>query len=120
MSQWEECSINDATHVEMGGKVHELGIADGYESKHQVLKYNRWGIEVYMESAGWQRIYAYAFPILGIKPLRKVKPKPIEFENEFIMYNGRWRPLYDLADRCAYQNCKQVKFKCIQIVEDEE
>ena len=117
--QFETCTLEEATHVEMGGKVYELGIADGYESKHQVLKYNKFGMEVYMESAGWQRIYAYSFHILGIKPLREKKRKPIEFEKEFVMYDGKWYASYSLEHRFPDNN-KKKKFKCVEILEEEE
>jgi hypothetical protein len=125
MSQWEECLLDVATHVEMGGKVHELGIGDGSESKHpnvikQVIQYNRYCIEVYMESGGWQRIHACAFPLLGIKCLRKKKREPIEFEAAFAKYDGNWRFLYSLDDGSAYQNLKKKKFRCVEIMEDEE
>ena len=118
----EECLLEEATHIEMGSKVHELGIRpdDGYESKHQVLKYNRYHIEVYMESGDWQRIQAYAFPILGIKPLKEIKPEPIEFEATFAKYDGQWHPLHSLDDGVSYQNCKKATFKCVEILEEKK
>lgn len=118
MSQWEEVTLEDATHVEMGGKVHELGIRPN--SKHQVVKYDKYSIDVYMESGNWQRIQTPAFSVLGIRCLRKVKPTPIEFEARFAKYDGRWHPLYCSADGFAYQNCKKAKFKCVEILEEEE
>ncbi len=119
MIQWEEVALEDATHVEINGEVHELGIDDGSENKHQVRKYNRYFIEVYMESAGWQRIQTYAFPILGIRCLRKFKPTPSEFEAEFVMYDGCWQTLHSLEDRFP-DNCKKATFRCVEILEDEE
>jgi hypothetical protein len=120
--QYEECSLEEATHVEVGGKVHELGIRpdDGYESKHQVLKYNRYYIKVYMKSAGWQLIHVDAFPILGIKLFKEVKPEPVEFEATFAMYDGKWHPLYSWNAGVSYQNSKKATFKCVQILEEEK
>ncbi len=118
MSQWEECSLGVATHVEMDGKLHELGIDDGSENKHQVRKYNRYFIEVYMESAGWQRIQTYAFPIFGIRCLREFKPEPIEFEELVVVgtFHG-----YDVTMLLVPTGISVgTKFKCVQIMEDEE
>jgi hypothetical protein len=72
-----------------------------------------------MESADWQLIHVKAFPFLGIRCLRKFKPTPIEFEGEFVKFDGRWETVPEVASS-AYQNCKRVKFRCVQIVEDEE
>jgi hypothetical protein len=115
MIQWEECLLEDATHVEINGEVHELGIDDGSENKHQVRKYNRYFIEVYMESAGWQRIQTYAFPILGIRCLRKFKPKPIEFE-AIVKQDMPFAYLSNVPDGIPLG----TKFRCVQIMEDEE
>jgi hypothetical protein len=120
MIQWEEVELMDATHVEINGEVFELGIGDDSKSKYQVVKYNRYYIEVYTGSTGWQRIRAFAFPILGIKCLRKKKPTPIEFEATFAKCDGGWHPMYCSDDGFAYQNNKKAKFRCVQIMEDKE
>jgi hypothetical protein len=111
----EECLLEEATHIEMGSKVHELGIRpdDGYESKHQVLKYNRYHIEVYMESGDWQRIQAYAFPILGIKPLKEIKPEPIEFE-AIVQQDMPFAYLSNIPEGVPLG----TRFRCVEIVED--
>jgi len=81
--QFEKCSWADATHVEMGGKLHELGYFAG---EREVLKYNSHHInvcrkiEVHTTETSWQLIHVDAFPILGIKPLKK---KPIKFYHTF-------------------------------------
>ena len=115
--KFEPCSLGDATHVEMGGKMYELGIRsdDG-----QVLKCNNYNIEVYMESGGWQRIHVGSFPTLGIKPLKEVKLEPIEFEETFVKYDGKWHPLYSLDDGLSYQNCKKAMFRCVEILEEKK
>ena len=114
--QFEPCSLEEATHVEMGGKVYEFDIRS---NDGQVLKCNVC-IEVYMETGGWQRIQAHAFPILGIKPMREKKREPIEFETTFAMYLGNWIPLYSMHDGFLYEDNKKVKFKCVEILEDEK
>lgn len=116
--QFERCSLQDATHIEMGGKMYELG--NGFTSKHEVLKYNDYYIDVCRRNFVWQLIHVDAFPILGIKPLREAKPEPIEFEAVFAKYDGKWHPLYSLDDGVSYQNCKKATFKCVQIVEEEK
>jgi len=122
MIQWEEFTLEEATHLEINGEVHELCIRpyDGYKSKYQVIIYDRSHIKVYMENANWQLIQAYAFPILGIKCLRKKKQELIEFGAMFVSYDGNWRPLYSKDDGIAYQNFKKTKFKCVEILEDEK
>ncbi len=74
----EECSLEQATHIEMGGKVYEFG--NGFTSKGEVLKYNDYHIDVCRGTTGWQLIHVDTFPILGIKPLKK---KPIKFYHTF-------------------------------------
>ena len=73
--QFEPCTLGDATHVEMGGKVYQLG----YDYEGKVLRRNSHNIEVTTETR-WQLIHVDAFPILGIKPLKK---KPIKFYHTF-------------------------------------
>jgi hypothetical protein len=78
MIQWKECSINDATHIEINGVVHEIV----YGGK--VLKSGKSSIDgkylciSILSMYNWMQIPQEAFPFLGIKPLRKVKRKPIE------------------------------------------
>ena len=119
--QFEECSLQDATHVEMGGKVYEFG--KEYVSRHKSLKSEVWDhIEVEKGTEGWQLTHVLAFPILGIKPMRerKRKPEPIEFEAVFVQHDGHWHPLYSLDDGLSYLHCKKARFRCIQILEDEK
>lgn len=111
--QFEECLLEQATHVEMAGKVYKLGPNDGHESRYQVLKYNRYYIKVYMESAGWQLIQAYAFPILGIKPLKEKKREPIEFE-AIVQQDMPFAYLSNVPDGIPLG----TKFKCVQILEE--
>ena len=116
--QFEECSLADATHVEMGGKVYKLG--KEYTSEQEVLKYNDFNIDVCRGTAGWQLIHHGSFPVLGIKPLRERKQELIEFETTFVKYGDKWHPRYSLAQGWSYQNCKKTKFRCVQILEEEK
>ena len=121
--KFEECSLEDATHVKMGGVIYKLGIRlnDDYDSKNRVAKHNSLYIEVCTEVFGWQLINSATFPILGIQPLKEIKPEPIEFEATFIKHDGKWYPSYSFSlDDSNYQNNKKARFKCVEILEDEE
>ena len=101
--KFEECTLDEATHIEMGGKVYELG--NGFASKQEVKKYKDGHIDVCRNTAGWQLIHVDTFPILGIKPL---KEKPIKFYHTF---GGPYAPPNE-----AYGKT----FLCVEILEDEE
>ena len=106
--QFEECSLEEATHIEMGGKVYNIA--------GNICTYNigiRW-----LEEDVW--IPIELFPTLGIKAMRERKPEPIEFEAGFAKYDGKWHPLYSLDDGLSYQNSKKAMFRCVQILEDGE
>jgi hypothetical protein len=116
MSQWEEVELMDATHIEVNGVVHELTERGGTVERSVNLDW----IDILIEENKWAQIPQEAFPILGIKPLIKVKPKPIEFEGVFLSYDGNWRLLLRLEDGFVHQNFKKAKFRCVEILEDEE
>jgi hypothetical protein len=127
-NKWEECSIDDATHVEINGEVHEIKTGGNQiKTGGKVIKSGKLSIDgkylcisILFGWYDWMQIPQEAFPLLGIKCLRKVKPTPIEFEATFVSYDGNWRPLYSLDDGIAYHFFKKKKFKCIEILEDEE
>jgi hypothetical protein len=120
MIQWEECSINDATHIEINGVVHELKVGGKVEKSGGVSIGGFHSIDILVGMNDWANIPQEAFPLLGIRCLRKVKPTPIEFEATFAKCDGGWQPLYCSDDGFAYQNNKKAKFRCIEILEDEE
>jgi hypothetical protein len=110
----EECSLEESTHVEVGGKVHLL------ENDKIALEYYHdkcIGIRWLEEDAF---IPKELFPVLGIKPLREKKREPIEFEATFAKYDGKWYPLHSLDDGVSYLHNKKAKFRCVEILEDEE
>jgi hypothetical protein len=106
--------LEDATHVEINGCVHEIKAGGKV-----CLEMLGW-IDILIEENKWAQIPQEAFPLLGIKCLRKVKRTPIEFEATFAKCDGRWHPLYCSDDGFAYQNNKKAKFRCVQIMEDEK
>jgi hypothetical protein len=122
MSQWEECSLEDATHVEVNGVVHEIKVGGKVERPVDFGSIDilvERSVDGYIDVDKWANIPQEAFPLLGIKCLRKFKPKPIEFEATFVMYDGCWQTLHSLEDRFP-DNCKKATFRCVQIMEDEE
>lgn len=71
--QFEECSFEEATHIEINGKTYELG--NGL-SKHQVLKYNSDYIGVWTDiHFSWQLLHVGTFSMFGIKTLREKEKK---------------------------------------------
>ena len=111
MSQWEECSIDDATHVEINGEVHELIEGGTVERSVEV----GW-IYILIDNK-WVHIPQEAFPFLGIRCLWKFKPKPIEFEGEVVVgtFHGA-----DVTMLLVTGILVGEKFHCVQIMEDEE
>ena len=112
--KFEECTLGEATHVEVNGKVYLLG---GNEIALEYYHGECIGL-------GWVKEDAFIpkelLPVLGIKTFKEIKPEPIEFEAVFAEYNGMWHPLYNLDDNYAYQHDKKAKFKCVEILEDEK
>ena len=120
MIQWEKVALEDATHVEINGVVHEL-IEGGKVEKQKSFSHGGfYSINILVNSDDYEGIHQELFPFLGIKPLRKKKQEPIEFKAVFALCYDRWHPLYCSDDGFAYQNNKKAKFKCVQILEDEE
>ena len=110
----EECSLEEATHVEVNGKVYLLG---GNEVELEPYHGKFIGIRWLEEDAF---VPVDAFPIFGIKTFKEIKPEPVVFEATFAKYDGKWHPLYSLDDGFSYQNCKKAMFRCVQILEDGE
>jgi hypothetical protein len=116
---FEQCTLEEATHVEVNGKVYEFG--DGYLSRHKSLKSKVCdNIEVKKGTEGWQLIHVDAFQVLGIKPFKEIKPEPIVFEATFFKHDGKWRTLYLGDNHLPYENSKKARFKCVEILEEEK
>jgi hypothetical protein len=109
MSQWEECSLEEATHVEVNGDVHQIKAGGKV-----CLDMPGW-IDILIDVNKWMQIPQEAFPFLGIKCLRKFKPTPIEFE-AIVQQDMPFAYLSNVPDGIPLG----TKFKCVQILEDEE
>jgi len=115
MSQWKECDLVNATHVEINGEVHELKEDGKVKKAGKLSSLNYRSIEILIGLNDWKHIHVDLFPILGIKCLRKVKPTPIEFEAIFSLEMVKDSWLGELIPMEAVGK----KFKCVEIMEDE-
>jgi hypothetical protein len=106
--QFEPCTLGDATHVEVNGKVYLLG---GKEVELEDYHGERIGIR-------WQEgdvfIPVDAFPIFGVQPMREEKPEPIEFE-AIVKQDMPFAYLSNVPDGIPLG----TKFRCVEILEDE-
>jgi hypothetical protein len=111
--QWEEVALEEATHVEVNGKIWLLEKGGNVEKSFQLVTLI--GIKVQVGFNDWETIHHDLFRFLGIKPLRMVKPKPIEFEGEVVIgtFHGA-----DVAMLLAPTGIG-TKYKCVQIMEEE-
>jgi hypothetical protein len=109
--KFEPCTLTEATHVEMGGKMYELdvwgsgGACKDYEEGHCV------GISV-DDKDEILSIPISLFPILGIKPLKEIKPEPIEFEHIFTFE--------EITLGIIPCEAEGKRFRCVEILEDKE
>ena len=106
--QFEECSLEEATHVEVNGVRHELNDNVQYFCNGDLL-----GIR-------WRDEYTFIpeelFSTLGIKPLREKKPEPIVFEAIVRLTAGGD---LDLLGNIPEEVPLGTKFRCIQILEED-
>ena len=111
--QFEPCTLEEATHVEMGGKMYELdvwesgGACKDYEEGHCV------GITV-DDKNEIVSIPIFLFPILGIKPMRERKREPIEFEAIVKASMASYFFLGNVPEGVPLG----TKFKCVEILEE--
>jgi hypothetical protein len=115
MIQWEEVALEDATHVEINGCVIEMKERDGIVERSVDFGW----IDILVGENKWVQIPKEGFFVLGIRCLRKKKREPIKFEREFVKFDGRWDRMPEFAGS-AYKNCKTVRFRCVEILEEEE
>jgi hypothetical protein len=113
--QFEPCTLEEATHVEIGDTTYEFG--NGIVTKIKDGTYPR--IRVINESFGNDYINESSFPIFGIKPLREKKREPIEFEAVFVHYDGEWHRLFSLHG-LKHVGCREAKFRCVEILEEKK
>ena len=110
----EPCNLGEATHVEVNGKVYLLGGNEVLlESYHGEWIGIRW-----LEEDAF--IPKELFSTLGIKTFKEIKPEPIVFEATFFKHDGKWRTLYLGDNHLPYENSKKARFRCVEILEEEE
>ena len=110
----EPCTLEEATHVEVNGKVYLL------ENDKIALEYYHdkcigicwWDTDTFIPEE--------FLLTLGIKTFKEVKPEPIEFEATFFKHDGKWRTLYLGDNHLPYENSKKARFRCVEILEEEK
>jgi hypothetical protein len=105
--KFEPCTLEEAIHFEIHGVIHSLNDNVQYSCNG-----TRVGIRLREEDVF---IPEDAFPLLGIKCLRKVKPEPIVFE-AIVRQDMPFAYLSNVPDGIPLG----TKFKCVQIMEEEE
>ena len=107
--KFEPCTLEEATHVEVNDKVYLLGgnkvELEDYHGEWIGIRWTEEDVFVPVD----------AFPIFGIKPLREVKPKPIEFEG--IVKQSRLSFLF--LDNVPEGVPLGTRFRCVEILEEE-
>ena len=109
--KFEPCNLEEATHVEVGGKVYEFG--DGIVTKIKDGCYPR--IRVINESVGNDYINESSFPIFGIKPMKEKKQEPIEFEFIMSLNTLSFFPPLNVPMEAVGK-----RFRCVQILEEKK
>jgi hypothetical protein len=115
MIQWEEVTLEDATHVEINGEVFELKVGGKVEKSGGLSVGGFHSIDILVEMNDWANIPQEAFPLLGIRCLRKFKPEPIVFE-AIVRQDMPFAYLSNVPDGIPLG----TTFRCVQIMEDEE
>ena len=108
--QFEPCSLKEATHVEMGGKIYKLG---SYEVR-AFWDYDEVcvGIKVILSQRDERTIRHDLFPFLGIKPMKEKKREPIEFEHIFTFE--------EITLGIIPCEAEGKRFRCVQILEEKK
>ena len=112
--QFEECSLEDATHVEVGGKVYEFG--NGIVTKIKDGTYPR--IRVINESVGNDYINESSFPIFGIKPMKEKKRKPRECMALSVIAQRNGKDVVALLPTDDFELGMTVR--CVEILEEKK
>ena len=107
----EECTLAEATHIEVNGKVHKLG--DGEIVTKMEHPYG-WLLGVWAEG-NFQYINETSFKILGIKPMKEIKREPIEFE-AIVKQDMPFAYLSNVPDGIPLG----TKFRCVEILEEKK
>ena len=109
--QFEECTLEEATHVEVNGKVHLLEndkiALEYYHDKCIGIRW--WDTDTFIPEE--------LFSTLGIKPMKEKKREPVEFEAIVRLTAGGD---LDLLGNIPEGVPLGTKFKCVQILDGEE
>jgi hypothetical protein len=101
--KFEPCSLEEATHFGINRVVHEIN-----DKVYYSFNGTRVGIRLREEDTF---IPEDAFFLLGINPLREIKPEPVVFEHIFTFEEISLGIIPDEAEG--------KKFKCVEILEDD-
>jgi hypothetical protein len=104
--KFEPCTLAEATHVEMGGKMYLLGgnevLLEPYHGKCIGIRW--WDTDTFIPEE--------LFCILGIKPLKEIKPEPIEFEHIFTFE--------EISLGIIPCEAEGKRFRCVEILEEKK
>lgn len=82
--QFKPCGLQEATHVELNGKVYEIYNGGLISFLYFGGLDYKIGIRIFVEETKefgrMENVHQLVFPILGIKPLKKKKRKPTKKE----------------------------------------
>lgn len=125
---WVKCPPHEAERFfdEVNGVLREFT-----ETDFQYIVRVGIDVEVDLLTRAFHYVNGFAIPLqipsaywetFGIKPLRKVEVKPIEFEGEVMSYDARaYETLYlEIPDNIKKQWKAGMKFKCVQVMDGEE
>lgn len=77
--QFRECSLQEATHVELNGKVYEIYNGGLISFLYFGGLDYKIGIRIFVEEtkefSRMENVHQSVFPILGVKPLKKKKKR---------------------------------------------
>lgn len=103
---FEPCSLEEATHIEIGGNVYKFGFGE----VNREWRYDDLYITVKTDNSRLYAIRADMFNFLGIVPLKEKKREPIVFEHIFTFEEITLGIIPDEAEG--------KRFRCVEIMEE--
>ena len=112
---FEPCTLEEATHVEVGGNVYKFemdGVAQIIFGTEENTSFPRRkiGIVLRIKDGHWKTIFMDCFPIFNIKPLKEIKREPREFVHIFRKGSSMSYPSW----------AENGMFRCVEISEEFE
>ena len=104
--QFEPCSLEEATHIEIGGNVYKFGFGE----VNREWRYDDLYITVKTDNSRLYAIRADMFNFLGIKPFKEKKQEPREFVHIFRKGSSMSYPSW----------AENGMFRCVEISEEFE